>query len=76
MRRKECFASLFRVHKWLDPFDDRDYLLIPPDILDELWLACLLLGVSEANIRWPVAATVSATDATPDSGGTVRTMVD
>ena len=38
-------------------------------------MASLLLGIAVGNIRWPVSPTVSATDATPDSGGTTHTNV-
>ena len=56
-------------------FPDVSYLVLPSDIRDELCLASLLLGVAVGNIRWPVSPTVSATDATPDSGGTTRTDI-
>eukprot|EP00973_Karenia_brevis_P068944 9584184-Karenia_brevis.AAC.1 len=56
----------------MDPFGDFEDVKLPPDIRDELWYSVLLLGLCSCHIRWPVSSTVSCTDATPTSGGSVK----
>eukprot|EP00973_Karenia_brevis_P024817 3419818-Karenia_brevis.AAC.1 len=75
MHRKQCLASLHRVHKFLEDFGDDDVFKLPADIKDEIWCSSLLLPVAEGHLRWPISNVISATDATPDSGGTVRGTV-
>ena len=72
--RRECIASLHRVYKWLRGHDRKGLVTWnnAADVRDELWAATLLLSVAHANIRWPVSSEVSATDATPSIGGSVR----
>ena len=48
---------------------------LPARIRDELLGAMLLLLLATSNIRRPVSATISATDATPQKGGRCRAQV-
>ncbi len=48
---------------------------LPADIRDELLLAVICLPRAETNVRWPISGSISATDATPSSGGAVHCQV-
>ena len=75
MHRRRCMSCLHRVYAWMETLSDCDCVPIPSDIKIELALAILLLAVSEGNIRWPISSLLSATDATPTSGGAVAGVV-
>ncbi len=75
MHRREVMACLHRVHVWMAAYPDGSVLLLPPDVRDELYSACLLVLVAHSNMRWPVSTRITATDATPPSGGAVQCEV-
>ncbi len=73
MHRRELMSVFQGSYKWTSSIDPNSIRKLPSTVRDELVCACLLLGVAHANIRWPVLARVSATDATPTAGGSAMT---
>ena len=47
-------------------------LRVPPEVLDELTAAALVLPFACSNVRWPIDPWVTCTDATPQVGGAAR----
>ncbi len=68
-------SCLHHVYGWVDsPLDDV-LVRIPMPVRRELMQASTLLLICESDIRLPVSPIISCTDATPDSGGGVRSRI-
>ena len=69
MHRRNLMSIFHRSYKWLHSMEEHLFFRIPPDIVDELLGASLMLPHSFTCTRWPVSHRLSCTDATPQSGG-------
>lgn len=72
--RRECFAVCHHIFLYVESLGPRWYRL-PDVILDELRFISLVLPFASANIRAEVSTTITATDATPSSGGTCHASI-
>ncbi len=75
MHRRELMCVFHRIYKWTADLPEKEPKAWAADIKDELAMAAFLLPQAVAHLRWPVSSRLTATDATPDSGGAVVTHV-
>ena len=75
LHRREIMCVLARVFSWISETPLGCVAQLPADVVQEIVIASILLPAAEAQLRWPVAKRVSATDATPSSGGAVHCRV-
>ena len=72
LHRRELMCFLHRFFNWLSHVKGSRARL-PSDIKEELLVVALHLSVARADVRAPVCTRISATDATPQRGGSVET---
>lgn len=75
MHCKLIFSCLHRTYKWMSTLDDHKAYKWPPDVRDEILFCALCLPLSFTNLRSQVSSRISATDATPTSGGACETVI-
>ncbi len=75
MHRRELMCVFGRVHSWCRSLAPGSFHRLPVDVRVELSCAALWLSIAQTNIRWPIDGRISATDATPQSGGAVHAYV-
>ena len=73
--RKETTCIHNRVFKFIEDLPESGGVRWPADILDEVMGAVILLPLCTSHMRWEVSPTISSTDATPQAGGSTRTLV-
>ena len=64
-----CFAD---VYIWCQECEPGKVKRLSKCVIDELISAVLMMPLAEANARWQLSSHISATDATPTSGGSAR----
>jgi len=69
MHQRLCFSAFNEVYRWSSGWKAGTFKRLPPPVVDELLAAVLLLPLSTSNIRRPLATYITATDATPSTGG-------
>jgi hypothetical protein len=74
MHRRSCCAVLQQSYTWLAGLAPGTEYPWSRAVKAELLAAALLLPVAEADLRSPVSAMISCTDATPLRGGAVRAL--
>lgn len=74
MHRRECMCVFHHVYQYMDRMREDVSLRMPQHIRDEIAVAVLLLPLSCSNIRWPISAQLSATDASSGGGGPASTV--
>ncbi len=75
MHRRELMTVFHRIYKWLSSIGKHTVSAWPVHITDELVSAACLLPYAVSHLKWPVSFRFKATDATPESGGSVNTWV-
>ena len=71
MHRHELMCIFGEVYQYVAQKPYGVTLKLPPGILDELAGAMVVTPIAFASLRWPVAAHLAATDATPAREGAV-----
>ncbi len=74
MHRRECMCVFHHVYQYMDKMNEGVSQKMPQFIRDEIAVAVLLLPLSCSNIRWPISAQLSATDASSKGGGRASTI--
>ena len=75
MHRRSLRPCLHRIFKFMNDNKAEKILPLPADIREELCYAALLMPVARTNLRAQVDTLITATDATPSSGGSVACTV-
>jgi len=73
--RKVLMGCFHRVYKWMSTLEEDAPVPWPPDIREEMLSAALLLPSAETQLRWPLSARLTTTDATPTHGGATETWI-
>jgi hypothetical protein len=73
MHRKEMSCVFAKSYLSVYELGESELRPLPALVKEELIMGGLVVGLANANITWPVSCEISATDATPTSGGAART---
>ena len=74
LHNRLCMSVFSRTYKFMSRVEGSKPFKLPCAVKEELLQAALLLPVSHANIRMPVAARISCTDASLSGGGRACTL--
>ena len=75
MNRKCCMSVLGRVYRFVADMNDKRFVRLPADVLDELRAALFCLPEAFTDVRAPIQTRIWCSDATPESAGTVHAEV-
>ena len=73
--RRELFALLHRSFSYVSQLESNQWRRLPADIADELRSVALHLPVARWNMRRTISSVLTATDATPSSGGATEVRI-
>lgn len=73
--RRELFALLHRSFSYVSQLESNQWRRLPADIADELRSVALHLPVARWNMRRTINSVLTATDATPSSGGATEVRI-
>lgn len=73
--RRELMSLFAKSFLWVSNLKDFGSHLVPSYVREELLMASLHLLVAVSDVRAPISTTISCSDATPNSAGTVEAMV-
>ena len=72
--RNELMCVFDKAFLFVHRCKENDFVVVPDKVREEFLCAVALLSVAHSCIRWPVSRRLSATDATPTTGGATETM--
>ena len=72
MHRRELSCIFFKSYQYVHALSERDVSRIPVLVSEELVVAGLFIGLSHANVRWPVSTRISSTDASLQKRGGLK----
>ena len=75
MHRRSLCPCFHRIFKLMNDHKAEKILTLPAGVREELCYAALLMPVARTNLRAQVDTLITATDATPSSGGSVACAV-